>query len=43
MMTISIDIIPQMAESPSDSRNHQNDSTHTSQDIGFDRQLHDLN
>jgi hypothetical protein len=43
MMTISTDMIPQVAESSSDGRNDQNESTHTSQDIGFDRQSQDLN
>jgi hypothetical protein len=43
MMTISTDMIPQAAKILSDGQNDQNESTHTSQDIGFDRQWQDLN
>lgn len=45
MTTISPDTIPlaQVAESPLDGRNDQNDSTHASQNIAFDRQSHDVN
>ena len=43
MMNINTDMIPQVAESSSDGRRDQNESIHTSQDIGFDRQAHYLN
>jgi hypothetical protein len=43
MMTISTDMIPQAAISSSDGLSDQHESTHTSQDIGFDRQSQDLN